>query len=135
MIRPRIRETVDALERAVASAGLSMADVSRILLVGGTSRIPLIGEILRETTGRPVALDAHPKFAICSGAAAEAGRIATERDAAAAAAVAATTVVATPATAKSTRIGTRGVPGTRDGEARRPADRPHRHRPRRPRRR
>ena len=101
MIRPRIRETVDALERAVASASLSMADVSRILLVGGTSRIPLIGEILRETTGRPVALDAHPKFAICSGAAAEAGRIAAEKDAEkAAAAAAATTVVATPATAK-----------------------------------
>ncbi|HEY6569500.1 MAG TPA: Hsp70 family protein, partial [Candidatus Limnocylindrales bacterium] len=102
MIRPRIRETVDALDRAVASASLSMADVSRILLVGGTSRIPLIGEILRETTGRPVALDAHPKFAICSGAAAEAGRIATERDAAAAAAIAATTAAATPATAKPT---------------------------------
>ena len=102
MIRPRIRETVDALERAVASASISMADVSRILLVGGTSRIPLIGEILRETTGRPVALDAHPKFAICSGAAAEAGRIAGEKDAEkAAAAAAATTVVATPATAKS----------------------------------
>ena len=102
MIRPRIRETVEALERAVTSAGISMADVSRILLVGGTSRIPLIGEILRETTGRPVALDAHPKFAISSGAAAEAGRIATERDAEkVAAAAAATAVVATPASAKA----------------------------------
>ena len=96
MIRPRIRETVDALERAVGSAGLSMADVGRILLVGGTSRIPLIGEMLREATGRPVALDAHPKFAIASGAAAEAGRIASERDAEA---LAATAVIAPVATA------------------------------------
>ena len=100
MIRPRIRETVDALERAVASASISMADVSRILLVGGTSRIPLIGEILRETTGRPVALDAHPKFAISDGAAAEAGRISAARDAEKAAAAAATTVMPAPAAAK-----------------------------------
>jgi hypothetical protein len=46
-----------------------MSDVSRILLVGGTSRIPLIGEIIHEATGRPVALDTHPKFAIANGAA------------------------------------------------------------------
>jgi len=69
MVRPRLQETVDALERAVASAGLTMEGVSRILLVGGSSRIPLIGDYLRRRTGRPVAVDAHPKFAIALGAA------------------------------------------------------------------
>jgi actin-like ATPase involved in cell morphogenesis len=69
MIRPRIRETVDALGRAVASAGLQMEDVSRILLVGGSSRIPLVGQLVREYTGRPVASDAHPKLAVATGAA------------------------------------------------------------------
>jgi sugar lactone lactonase YvrE/actin-like ATPase involved in cell morphogenesis len=69
MIRPRLVETVDALQRAVASAGISMADVSRILLVGGTSRMPLVGQLVREASGRPVALDAHPKLAIACGAA------------------------------------------------------------------
>lgn len=84
MIRPRIRETVEALQRAVASAGLTMDQVSRVLLVGGTSRIPLIGELLREATGRPIALDAHPKFAIASGAAASASsRLASQAAAAA----------------------------------------------------
>jgi actin-like ATPase involved in cell morphogenesis/sugar lactone lactonase YvrE len=70
MVRPRIRETVEALQRAVVSAGVPMADVSRILLVGGTSRMPLIGEMVHDATGRPVALDAHPKYAIANGAAA-----------------------------------------------------------------
>ena len=69
MIRPRIRETVDALARAVASAGIEMDDVSRILLVGGSSRIPLVGQLVREHTGRPVATDAHPKLAVATGAA------------------------------------------------------------------
>lgn len=73
IVRPRLRETVAALDRAVRSAGLSMAQVDRVLLVGGSSRIPLVGAFVREATGRPVAIDAHPKHAISLGAA-ELGR-------------------------------------------------------------
>jgi hypothetical protein len=69
MIRPRIAETVRALERAVASAHVGMDQISRVLLVGGTSRMPIVAEMVREATGRPVSLDAHPKLAIAVGAA------------------------------------------------------------------
>ncbi len=69
MVRPRVGETVKALERAVASAHIAMDQVSRILLVGGTSRMPIVAEMLRSATGRPVALDTHPKLAIAVGAA------------------------------------------------------------------
>ena len=69
MIRPRIGETVAALERAVRSAGLSMGDVARVLLVGGSSRIPLVAELVGAATGRPVAVDAHPKLVVALGAA------------------------------------------------------------------
>ena len=69
MVRPRIAQTVSALERTVASAGLTMADVSRILLVGGTSRMPVVAEIVGSSTGRPVSIDTHPKMAIATGAA------------------------------------------------------------------
>ncbi len=69
MIRPRVLETLAALERAVRSAGAGMDDMDRILLVGGSSRIPLVGQLIRERTGRPLALDAHPKDAIALGAA------------------------------------------------------------------
>ena len=70
IVRPRIADTVAALERTVRSAGLTFDDISRVLLVGGTSRIPLIGEMVRDATGRPAAVDAHPKHAIALGAAA-----------------------------------------------------------------
>ncbi len=69
MVRPRVGETVKALERAVASAHIGMDQVSRVLLVGGTSRMPVVAEMLRSATGRPIALDAHPKLAIAVGAA------------------------------------------------------------------
>lgn len=69
MVRPRIAETVKALERAVQSAGITMEQVSRVLLVGGSSRMPVVAEMVRSATGRPVVLDAHPKMAISTGAA------------------------------------------------------------------
>ncbi len=69
MIRPRLAETVAALERAVRSAGIAMEAVARILLVGGSSRIPLVADLVGQATGRPIAVDAHPKFAIALGAA------------------------------------------------------------------
>jgi len=69
MIRPRIGETIDSLTRAIRSAGLETADVSKVLLVGGSSRIPLVAEMVSAATGRPVAIDAHPKHAIALGAA------------------------------------------------------------------
>ncbi len=69
MIRPRLRETMSALDRTVRSAGVSYDDLSRVLLVGGASRIPLVAEMVRDTAGRPVAVDAHPKHAVALGAA------------------------------------------------------------------
>ena len=68
MIRPRIVETVRALERAVASAHIEMDQISRVLLVGGSSRMPIVAELVRSATGRQVSLDAHPKLAIAVGA-------------------------------------------------------------------
>lgn len=87
-IGPRIRETVAALERSVRSTGLTMDGVDRILLVGGTSRIPLVAATVREMTGRPVAVDTHPKHAVALGAALEARRSLEERPAGSAAAAA-----------------------------------------------
>ena len=69
MVRPRIRETIEALGRAARSAGLGFDGLDRVLLVGGSSRIPLVAEMVREATGKPVAVDAHPKHTMALGAA------------------------------------------------------------------
>ena len=74
LIRPTLAETVTALERALRSAGLTAADVDHVLLVGGSSRIPLVSELVSSGLGRPVAVDAHPKHAIALGAAIVAAR-------------------------------------------------------------
>jgi hypothetical protein len=69
MARPRIAETVAALQRGVASAGLTAGDLDRVLLVGGSSRMPLVAEMVHQTLGVPVVADANPKLAIAYGAA------------------------------------------------------------------
>jgi actin-like ATPase involved in cell morphogenesis len=74
MLRPRLPDTVAAMRRAADSAGVDLHAVARVLLVGGTSRIPLVAETVRAETGRPVAVDADPKLVVALGAARLAAR-------------------------------------------------------------
>jgi hypothetical protein len=69
MIRPALDETLVALRRAIGSAGVAVPDVHRVLLVGGSSRIPLVGQMVTAALDRPIAVDARPKDAIALGAA------------------------------------------------------------------
>ncbi|MBV9486573.1 MAG: Hsp70 family protein [Frankiaceae bacterium] len=86
MIRPRIEDAIGAMRRSLATAEVEPKDVKAILLVGGSSRIPLIAQMVSAAFGRPVAVDAHPKNAIAMGAAI-AARTAAEGPVAEAAAV------------------------------------------------
>ena len=69
MIRPTLAPTVAALSRAIASTGLTPEQVDVVLLAGGSSRIPLVGQLIAAELGRPVAVDVHPKHAVALGAA------------------------------------------------------------------
>ncbi|WP_375135033.1 Hsp70 family protein, partial [Arthrobacter sp. HMWF013] len=69
MIDAPIRETVDALESSLQELGLTPADLSAVLLIGGSSRIPLVAQVISEQLDRPIAVDADPKSSICLGAA------------------------------------------------------------------
>ncbi len=69
MIRPILRETVDSLQRSIESAGVAVGDLKAVLLAGGSSRIPLVADMVRSGLGRPVVSDTHPKHAVALGAA------------------------------------------------------------------
>jgi actin-like ATPase involved in cell morphogenesis len=69
LIRPALQDSLEALRRALVSAGVDATQLSAVLLVGGSSRIPLVARMVEETLGRPVALDVHPKHAVPLGAA------------------------------------------------------------------
>jgi molecular chaperone DnaK (HSP70) len=69
MIRPAVEATVATLARTLGSAGTTASDLRAVLLVGGSSRIPLIAETVARELGRPVLDHAHPKYAVALGAA------------------------------------------------------------------
>jgi actin-like ATPase involved in cell morphogenesis len=76
LIRPSVQLTADALRRTVASAHLHPDDLSAVLLAGGSSRIPLVTQLISKEFGKPVRVTLHPKFTVALGAGAIAGRAA-----------------------------------------------------------
>ncbi|PNI07083.1 molecular chaperone DnaK [Arthrobacter sp. AFG7.2] len=68
LIEDSVRDTVDALEQSLGQLGLEPADLTAVLLIGGSSRIPLVAQLISEQLDRPIAVDADPKSSICLGA-------------------------------------------------------------------
>jgi molecular chaperone DnaK len=68
--------TGDLLERTayttrqlIATAGLSWKDISRVLLVGGSTRMPMVPRMLRQLTGMEPDRSVNPDEAVARGAA------------------------------------------------------------------
>jgi Tol biopolymer transport system component/actin-like ATPase involved in cell morphogenesis len=68
LIRPPLEETVRAMERTLRSAHVTEHQLAAIVLIGGSSRIPLVGELLHNAFATPTALDTHPKHDVVLGA-------------------------------------------------------------------
>jgi actin-like ATPase involved in cell morphogenesis len=69
LISPLVTDSVDILDRVIRRSGIPAAELAAIVLVGGSSRVPLISELLTRRFGRPVILSAQPKLCVAMGAA------------------------------------------------------------------
>ncbi len=69
LIDPAVGRSLETFDNTLAAADLSYNEIDRVLMVGGSSRIPLVAERVASHTGRPLATDAHPKHACALGAA------------------------------------------------------------------
>lgn len=68
-MRPALLDSVATFRRTLASAQTAPEDLSVIVMVGGSSQIPLVGELLQREFGVPLSIDTHPKHDIALGAA------------------------------------------------------------------
>lgn len=68
MIRPLVESTLDSVSRALQDARLQPADLDAVLLVGGSTRIPLIAEVLASRTGLSPLREVHPELCVALGA-------------------------------------------------------------------
>ncbi len=71
MIQTAVLGTLDVLDAALDSADLDPQDLTNVVLAGGSSRIPLVAQMLSHHLGAPVSLDRDidPKMAVAIGAA------------------------------------------------------------------
>jgi molecular chaperone DnaK len=76
MVRPLIESTLDSVSKALSDAHKSPSDIDAILLVGGSTRTPLIYRRLHELTGLEPRQDVHPDLCVALGAGVLASRLA-----------------------------------------------------------
>ncbi len=71
-----IKRTIPPMEKALEDAGVSKADIDEVILVGGSTRIPKIQEIVKEFFGKDPHKGVNPDEVVAVGAAIQGGVLA-----------------------------------------------------------
>src|SRR5471030_3274779 len=72
MIRPIVDRTLAPCRQALADASLDSAQIDEVVLVGGSTRIPLVGRLVGELFGRAPHSELNPDEVVALGAAVQA---------------------------------------------------------------
>jgi Fe-S protein assembly chaperone HscA len=72
MIMPLVERTLGPCRQALADAGLEPKDIDEAVLVGGSTRIPLVRRVVQELFGRTPHSDLNPDEVVALGAAVQA---------------------------------------------------------------
>ncbi|MFQ5855581.1 MAG: Hsp70 family protein [Anaerolineae bacterium] len=78
LIRDLVESTLGHIDRALADAELSSDDIDKVLLVGGSTRMPFVWELVTERMEQEPHLEINPDEAVALGASVQAGIIAGE---------------------------------------------------------
>ena len=72
LIRPIVQRTSHACLQALSDAGLQTSDIDEVVLVGGSTRVPLVRQHVEELFGRPPHCGLDPDKVVALGAAMQA---------------------------------------------------------------
>ena len=72
LIRPLVERTLDPCRQALADAGLEARDIDEAVLVGGSTRIPLVRRVVHELFAREPHSELNPDEVVALGAAVQA---------------------------------------------------------------
>ncbi len=73
MIEPIVARTLEPCRKALKDAGVSASEVNEIILVGGSTRIPLVQQKVKELFGKEPNRSVNPDEVVAAGAAIQAG--------------------------------------------------------------
>ena len=68
--------TAEPVRKALADAGITAADLGKVLLVGGSTRIPAVQDKVKELTGKEPSKNLNPDECVAIGAAIQGGKLA-----------------------------------------------------------
>ncbi len=72
LIQPLVQRTIDCCRRALQDAKLQPGQVDKVVMVGGSTRVPLVQQTVAQLFGRPVFNDINPDEVVALGAAIQA---------------------------------------------------------------
>lgn len=68
-----VQRTIEPMRKALSDAGLSMNEIDKIILVGGSTRIPAVQEAVKSFTGKEPSKGVNPDECVAVGAAIQGG--------------------------------------------------------------
>ena len=71
-----VEKTMGPVKQALSDSGLSASDISKVLMVGGSSRIPAVQEMVKQLTGKEGFKGINPDECVAIGAAIQGGVLA-----------------------------------------------------------
>jgi molecular chaperone DnaK len=78
LVEDLVRRTVGPCEQALADAGLGKGDVDEVILVGGSTRMPKVQELVKDIFGKEPHKGVNPDEVVAVGAAIQGGVLAGE---------------------------------------------------------
>jgi molecular chaperone DnaK len=78
LVEDLVAKTLEPCRKALADAGLSATDIDEVVLVGGSTRMPLVQEKVKELFGKEPHKGVNPDEVVAVGAAIQAGVLAGE---------------------------------------------------------
>jgi molecular chaperone DnaK len=76
LIRPLLNRTMDCVQRALDDARLTASQIDKVVLVGGSTRTPIIVQLLEERLDQQAHQEVNPDLCVAMGAAIQAALIA-----------------------------------------------------------
>jgi molecular chaperone DnaK len=76
LIRPLLTRTIDHVQHALDDAHLIGSQIDKVVLVGGSTRTPLVSQLLEERLGQPAHQEVNPDLCVAMGASVQAALIA-----------------------------------------------------------
>lgn len=68
LIRPLLDKTITCVGKALDDSNLTPAQIDKVLLVGGSTRSPIVSELLEDRLGQPAHQEVHPDLCVALGA-------------------------------------------------------------------